>query len=182
MSKASKIVTGVVATAVGITGIAAAQAQEGGREPKEQRRPGCEGKAKFMAPRLVHSETKRVADEGFAIVTVDQGRVESSNDEQVSIKRQDGEVVTVRRTEDTKVCRDGKEAKLSDLEPGDFVGAVQVEKDGERKVRGIRAYSEEYAQQHANDRREKREGRRGRNGRGPGGDPQQGGSREQEAS
>lgn len=177
MSKASKIFTGVVASAVGITGIAAAQAQEEGAQRKEQRRPGCEGKAKFMAPRLVHSEAKVAAGEGFALTTVDQGRVESANDEQVSMKRRDGEVVTIRRTEDTRVCRDGKEAKLSDLKPGDFVGAVQVEKDGERKVRGIRAYSEEYAEQHANERRQKKEGRRG-----PGGDTKQSDSREKRAS
>src|SRR5262245_4993708 len=62
--------------------------------------------------RLVHSEAKIKLPEGYAIVTVDTGKVTAidHSDKTITIKRDDGETVKATAVEETTVCVDGEKA------------------------------------------------------------------------
>jgi Cu/Ag efflux protein CusF len=138
--------------AVALAGAAFGQA---GGDQGEQKARGAEraranacgphGKA-HLGGRLVHSDAKVQVPDGFATITVDRGEITAVDPsaKTVTIKRADGETVTGTASDQTKVCRNGEPAQLSDLKVGDRAGIVQVANGDRRGVRGIRAFSPDY--------------------------------------
>ena len=100
------------------------------------------------AQRLVHSEAKVKAPEGFANITVDQGTITAIDGKKVTIKRQDGETVSATATDETKVCKDGKPSTVGALKTGDHARFVQVRSErftGLRKIAAVTPGSESSA-------------------------------------
>lgn len=158
------LAVGVAATAFGQTGGSApagdpnaerpAAVQESARPDRPERpvcgRPGTrrgQDQRRRVARRLVHSETKVQTREGFATIIADRGTIASVDVDAktVTIKRADDQTVTVTASDETRICKDGKPATLSDLKSGDLAGIVQGEKDGTRVVRRIAAHSPDTA-------------------------------------
>lgn len=133
---------------------APAQQQDDGTQRLRQRAPGerCGGRTgrdhgrgrrggRGAGRRLVHGEMKVEAREGFATAVVDAGEIVTLDDDasRVEIRRADGETVTATAGDDTRVCRDGRAVEFAALEVGDLAKIVEVTRDGETVVRGIRA-------------------------------------------
>jgi hypothetical protein len=89
----------------------------------------------------VHSESKVAVKGGYAVVVVDLGTITAVDGSSVTISRADGESVTATASDQTKVCKDGKKVGVDQLQAGDLAGITQVTKDGEHRVRAIRAHS-----------------------------------------
>jgi hypothetical protein len=146
-----------VAVAAGFVGVVAlaatAFAQTGTPSPgeRQQRKPRANAQrsecgkagpgAARAARRMVHSEAKVQVKGGFAVVVLDVGTITEVNGSSVTIKRADGQSVTAAASDQTKVCKDGKKVALDQLAAGDRAGMTQVTKDGEQRVRAIRAHS-----------------------------------------
>jgi len=157
-----------VAVAIGLVFVAApAEAshpgkQEGTRQGKAQRsehrmdrrakmaKDGCGGRPKAgakhgrkdaKAKRLVHSEAIVQAEDGFVTHLTDRGKVTSVKGNTVTIERADGKSVNATASEDTRVCRDGKAAKVSDLKTSDQAGIIQLQKGGATTVKAVMAHS-----------------------------------------
>ncbi|MGH2703715.1 MAG: hypothetical protein ACRDJ4_01050 [Actinomycetota bacterium] len=116
--------------------------------PKGKRFCGLPGRAVGIREafgRVVHAEAKVQAREGFATMIIDRGEITSVDGDRVTIKRADGETVTVRAGEQTRVCRNGEAAQVSDLKKGDRAAILQGRRDGESIVRGIRAFAPDYS-------------------------------------
>jgi len=120
---------------------AGAKAHDGAKAHEGCGHPGA--RRHHRGDRVVHGETKIQVDGGFATMTVDRGVVTAvdATAKTVSIKRADGETVSVTASDATKVCRDGKKATLADVKTGDHAGIMQGDKDGTHLVRAIRASS-----------------------------------------
>lgn len=117
-------------------------------------------------------------------VRMDRGVLQSVNGRTLVIEQEDGTVVEIPVSEDTRIRRDGSEASTGDLAAGDHVHTVR-ERIGDEQftTRAVRAISaERYAELEARraEHRELREAceenpeecphpRRGRRGFGPGG-------------
>ena len=94
--------------------------------------------------RIVHSETKfQLEEEGFGIKSLDVGEVTSVDGNRITIKRADGENVSATANDETKVCVDGEEAELSDIDEGDHAALHQSSRNNEKTLKGVRAFSEE---------------------------------------
>lgn len=129
--------TAIAAGFVGAVAVAAtAFGQTGTPSPTD---PAAKDRRK--AHRVVHSETKVQTDDGFALVIRDHGEITAVDGSRVTIKRLDGETVTVAAGEDTRIRRNGEQATVSDLKPGDRAAIVQIDRGGARVVRAIRAFS-----------------------------------------
>jgi hypothetical protein len=136
-----------MALAAGFVGAVAVAAtafgQTGGATPSPSDHPNRPGH-KMGRRNLVHSESKVQVDGGFALVIVDRGEVTAVSGRTVTIKRADGESVSATAGDDTKVRRNGEDAQVSTLKAGDRGEIVQVERDGARTVRAIRAFSKDF--------------------------------------
>lgn len=129
------------------------QKSEGRAHKAEGRKDGCgnhlrkgdrKHSGKKQRPhRLVHSEAIVQAKEGFATHITDHGKVTSIKASTITIERADGKSVSATTSDQTRICRDGKAAKLSDLKAGDQAGVIQIQKDSTTKVKAVRASSEE---------------------------------------
>lgn len=89
--------------------------------------------------RLVHRESKFQVREGFALVTLDQGRITKIDGRTITIKRLDGESVTATATDETKVCKDGEPATFAALKVGDLARLIQVRSPSVNGLRRITA-------------------------------------------
>lgn len=144
---------GAVATA------AAAFAQTASPQPTPSN-DGAQGKkgAKFRQHdprRLVHSESKvQAPDKSFVTVIVDHGEVTGVSGNTVTIKRLDGESVSVTATDTTKIRRNGEDAAIGTLVAGDRAHISQIVKaDGTRTVGAIRVHSADFKPERKHGRR-----------------------------
>jgi hypothetical protein len=119
------------------------------RADRQQRRDErrCDGRTSRRARRLVHSDAKVKAPNGFALVTIDQGEITSIDHsaKKLTIKRLDGESVTATAVDETKVCKDGNPSAFDSLKVGDHARLVQVRSErftGLRRVSAITPGSE----------------------------------------
>ena len=128
---------GVVAMAAAAFGQAGTDAASEDKSPKDRRaaaaaregdRCGGDHRLGRRAGRLVHSESKIKLPEGYAIVTVDTGKVTAIDhaDKKITIKRDDGETVTATAVEETVVCKDGEKAAFDSIKVGDFARLLSV--------------------------------------------------------
>jgi Cu/Ag efflux protein CusF len=145
-------VVAVAASAIAQTGTPSPTATPQKPAAREGMRPqrlcGHPGKALGIRERfgrVVHAEAKVQLQEGFATMITDRGEITAVDGDRVTIKRADGESVSVRTGERTRVCRNGEPAQVSDLKKGDRAAIFQSRRDGETVVRGIRAFSPDYA-------------------------------------
>ena len=99
--------------------------------------------ARDRAKRIVHSETKVRLDDGFGTRTLDVGEVISVDGNQITIRRADGETVSATAAEETRVCRDGEESSLENIELGDTAALLQRTQDDGTQLKKIRAFSQE---------------------------------------
>lgn len=103
------------------------------------------GRKEKMLDRLVHSESLVQADDGsFVTRIIDHGDVTSVDGNSVTIKRLDGQSVTVTAGQDTKIRRNGEEAALSALKAGDRARIAQIKSGDTTTVRAIRAFSKDF--------------------------------------
>ncbi|GAC1426457.1 MAG: hypothetical protein NVSMB57_17310 [Actinomycetota bacterium] len=108
--------------------------------------------------RLVHSETKVQTPDGtFTVLTADAGTATAINGSTVTIKRLDDQSVSATATDATKVRRNGKEAKVSDIKAGDMVFILRAETNGTTTVRAIKACSKEAMDSHSCGHRHRHE-------------------------
>jgi hypothetical protein len=103
------------------------------RARRDERR--CPPPAAGRRLRLVHRESKQQVRDGFAVATVDQGRITKIAGRTVTIERLDGESVSATATGDTKVCKDGEPSTFDALKVGDLARLIQVRSP---KVNGLR--------------------------------------------
>jgi len=94
------------------------------------------------ATRIVHSETKVRLDDGFGTRTLDVGEVTSVDGNQITIRRADGETVSATAAEETRVCRDGEESSLENIESGDTAALLQRTQDDGTQLKKVRAFSQ----------------------------------------
>lgn len=142
------IVAGIVgALALAATAFGQAPTQPPPGAEREKTRPKACGRPGVQHlrgwARLVHSETKVQVKEGFALLIADRGTIADvdSSARKVTIERADGEKLTVVAGERTQICRNGEPATVDQLQTGDRAGILQMERDGERVVKAIRAFS-----------------------------------------
>lgn len=140
---ASSVVAGVAAMALGTLGIASGQEKPATNEAPpdkvQQARDRCGGpdakmRHKRHFGRLVHAEAKIQTKEGFGSMVTDTGKVTSIDAPTITIKRADNETVKATGSDQTRVCKDGNPASLSDIEVGDLVRLVQGNKDEDSKM------------------------------------------------
>ena len=116
-----------------------------GNRPRAERRTDDNGcgpeRASRRARRVVHSEAKVRVPDGFALVTVDQGKVTAVGDDSITIERADGEKVTATTTDETKICKDGQPSSLDKIEVGDHARLVQVRSERFNGLRRIAVLS-----------------------------------------
>ncbi len=118
--------------------------QEGQDDPQGQKgRPG--GKHRPGMHGAIRGEfVIRGEQEGtFNTVKIDRGVVERVDGTTVVIKEDDGTVVEVPTSADTKVARDGETVELSALKAGDHVFANRIDQGEGFVTRGVRAFSPE---------------------------------------
>lgn len=99
-----------------------AQAQEQqGRVPPALRRLGN---------RVVHGELKLRTQDGFATVVIDTGTVTAVDQsaQTLTIKRADGQSVTVTAIDKTRVRKDGEKASFADIKTGDLAQVIRVDR------------------------------------------------------
>ena len=112
----------------------------GHRAPKD----GCgPAEPRGRAQRIVHSETKVRLDEGFGTRTLDVGEVTSVDGNEITIRRADGETVSATASGDTRVCRNGEESSLENVQSGDTAALLQRTQDDETQLKKVRAFSQE---------------------------------------
>lgn len=142
---------GAVAFAAAAWGDHAAGPKEGpslrGEEKKDDERRGERRHRRgHVGRRMVHGEFKvQTRDGGFATVVIDTGEVTAvdAEDHTLTLRRADGETVTVTADEDTKIGKDRHRAHLGDIEAGDRVRVVQADEGEGFHVRRIMAHSPE---------------------------------------
>jgi len=85
--------------------------------------------------RVVHSEAKVVTDDGFATVIIDAGEVTAVDPaaRSITIKRADGETVSLTGNDETRVRASRERAGWEDIEVGDRARLVQID-DGDGPV------------------------------------------------
>lgn len=93
---------------------------------------------------VVHSESKLQKGDGFITRIVDNGEVTAVDGQSVTIKRADGETLTVTAGPDTKVGRNGEKAAVGDIKAGDRAHIVQIVDGGTTTVAAIRAASPDF--------------------------------------
>jgi len=140
---------GLAATALGQPGGGSVQTASNGStvaaasaSPKAQRAgKECGGGARIgrRLARIVHSDTKINTKNGFATITVDTGKITSTDpsSKTLTITRADNETVTATASDATKVCKDGKAVGFGDLKVGDLALIVQGDRAGTHVVRRI---------------------------------------------
>jgi hypothetical protein len=98
--------------------------------------------------------------DGYATVRFDRGVLDRVDGTTLVVTEDDGTSVEIPTSDETRVYRDGEDAELGDLQPGDHVAAFRV-KDGDTFVtKGVRAISpEKWAEE-----QERRDGMRERMG------------------
>ena len=104
------------------------QQREQRRAERAQRRDErrCDRVGSRRAARLVHSDAKVKAQQGFALLTIDQGEITSISGDKFTIKRLDGKSVTATATDETRVCKDGQRSSVDALKVGDRARLMQV--------------------------------------------------------
>ena len=149
-------VVSMAAAAFGQTGSGSGSGtDESSERPRErraaaaQRRDGdrC-GSPGRRAGRLVHSETKIKVQQGFAVVTIDQGEITAIDHgaKKITIKRLDGQSVSRTATGETKVCKNGDPGSFDSLKVGDRARLVYVRSErftGLRKIAAVTPGSEQ---------------------------------------
>lgn len=117
------------------------------RAAAQEQRERCGGGDREDFPRrarrVVHSETKVKAPEGFAILTVDTGTVTAIDhaDKTITIERLDGESVTATAVDETVVCKDGAEATFDAIKVGDHARLLSVRSERFTGLRRIGVHS-----------------------------------------
>ena len=103
-------------------------------------RPGRLGR---FGKRVVHGELKIKTQNGFATVVIDSGTVSSVDQgaKSLTLKRSDGETVSVTATDDTRVRKDGSKASFGDISVGDLVQVIRIDRGDGLVVRLIRVRS-----------------------------------------
>ncbi|MCA1830322.1 MAG: DUF5666 domain-containing protein, partial [Actinobacteria bacterium] len=94
-----------------------------------------------LGKRVVTGEFKVQTADGFATVRVNTGTITAVGNDSITLKRADGQSVTVPVTPDTKIRRDRAQAKLSDLKSGDVVRTMQVDRGSGFETYAIQARS-----------------------------------------
>ena len=95
------------------------------------------------ARRVVHSETKVKVPDGFAIMTVDAGKVTAVDhaDKKITIERLDGESVTATAVDETVVCKDGEKAAFDSIKVGDHARLLHVRSERFTGLRRLGVHS-----------------------------------------
>jgi hypothetical protein len=122
---------GAHALSAGPQSIALTQAKPESSAAPKAARPG-RGMGGLGMRRLVHGDivVQGKQDGQLRNVRLDHGVLQSVNETTLSIKEADGSTVGVPTTEQTKIVRDGKPAKITDLKAGDNVWTMRVKDDG----------------------------------------------------
>ncbi|MHB8511254.1 MAG: hypothetical protein ACYDCC_03640 [Actinomycetota bacterium] len=120
----------------------------------------------------VHSESEMIDPQGKLVTMImDAGQVTDVTSTSLTIRRADGQSVTVTPDANTKIGRDHAPAKLSDIKSGDLAMIMQLQQNGTTRVMGIRAMSPAFQAAHQG------RGFGGFRGSGPGFGPGFGGRR-----
>jgi hypothetical protein len=122
-------------------------AQQDGQETPdgEQGRPEGARKHRPGVHRAIRGELVVPGEEEgtFNTVKIDRGVVERVDGAIVVIKEDDGTVVEVPTSDETRVARDGEEVEVSALQAGDHVFANRVDEGDGFVTRAVRAFSSE---------------------------------------
>ena len=108
-----------------------------GRADGPKHRPGMRGaiRGEFVV---------RGEEEGtFRTVKMDRGVVERVEGSTVVIKEEDGTVVEIPTSGDTRIARDGEQVEISAIQAGDHAFAHRVKEGDGFVTKGVRAFSPE---------------------------------------
>ncbi|MGZ4143081.1 MAG: hypothetical protein ACXVQY_11275, partial [Actinomycetota bacterium] len=83
-----------------------------------------------LGNRVVHGELKIKTQNGYATVLIDSGTVTAVDPSAhtLTLKRPDGQSVSVTATEATRVRKNGEKASFSDIASGDLVQVIQIDR------------------------------------------------------
>jgi len=133
---------GVVAMAAAAFGQSSTPTPSTSASPRAERRAdrGGECGPKHVTrrgARVVHGDMKVRVPDGFALVTVDNGKVTAVDHDakKITVERADGESVTATATDETKVCKDGAKSSFDAIKVGDLAHLVQVRSE---RINGLR--------------------------------------------
>jgi hypothetical protein len=98
--------------------------------PSQQQRAGA--RLGRLGSRIVHGDLKVQTPNGFANATIDDGTVTAVDHaaHTLTLKRADGQTVSVTATDRTRVRKNGRKAAFADIATGDFVQVIQIDRDG----------------------------------------------------
>ena len=83
-----------------------------------------------LGNRVVHGDLKIKTPNGFANVKVDSGTVTAvdATARTITIKRADGQTVSVTAIDKTRVRKQGQKASFGDIKTGDLVQIIQIDR------------------------------------------------------
>ena len=118
--------------AVAMAAAAFAQSDSGGPAPTASATAQAQTRARLggLGMRIVHGDLTLNTRRGIVDARIDGGTVTSVDPGALTltIKRADGHSVSFTATGSTRVRKDGAKASFSDIENGDFVQVVQVDR------------------------------------------------------
>lgn len=124
--------------------------------------PGGTHRGSRLRRNLVTGTMKVQTDDGFVTRRVDVGEITAVDGSTITIRRADDETVTVTATDDARIRRDGEEAEVGDLQPGDRAHLIQADGGDGFVLRGVHAVSPEAQAEREAEREAAREQRRER--------------------
>ena len=102
-------------------------------------RDGCGRHFGPKARRIVYNETKVQTEDGFAVIQLDVGEVTVVNGSSITIERGDGESVSATANDEAKVCYNGEEAALGDIQVGDKAALRRLTQGDETVLKAVKA-------------------------------------------
>ncbi|HJT38004.1 MAG TPA: hypothetical protein VJ818_06225 [Actinomycetota bacterium] len=118
--------------AVSMAAAAFAQSDSAAPAPTPSASAQTQARARLggLGRRIVHGDLSLNTRQGIVNATIDGGTVTSvdAGAHTLTIKRADGHSVSFTATDSTRVRKDGAKAAFSDIQVGDFVQVVQIDR------------------------------------------------------
>src|SRR5437868_13129518 len=98
--------------------------------PSQQQGAQKLGRLGRLGNRVVHGDLKIKTPNGFANVKIDTGTVTAvdAGAHTITIKRPDGQTVSVTASDKTRVRKEGQKATFADIKKGDLVQIIQIDR------------------------------------------------------
>jgi hypothetical protein len=120
---------------IAMAGAAFGQSDSSSPTPSASASAQQQGARKFgrlgkLGSRVVHGDLKIKTPNGFANVKIDAGTVTAvdANAHTITIRRADGQTVSVTATDKTRVRKEGQKATFADIANGDLVQIIQIDR------------------------------------------------------